>query len=175
MSIVRRPFLFFFSFSNFSFQNDTAGQERFRTLTSSYYRNADALLVVYDITDQESFEEVDSLFFEATRYSSRALKFLIGNKIDLENRVISTEEGKGKCNDSTTHFFECSAKTDDTLHIFLENVAAILLERFSFFEFYNIFGVTNVYSVEELAVLNRKKKKGLSKYPKLKRRAVVVK
>jgi len=53
---------------------DTAGQERFRTLTSSYYRNADAIIVVYDITDQESFTDVEGHITEGTRYSQRSEK-----------------------------------------------------------------------------------------------------
>jgi len=112
--------------------NDTAGQERFRTLTSSYYRNADALLVVYDVTDQRSFDEVDSLFYEATRYSSRALKFLIGNKIDrVDERVIQAENGKAKC-DGNCYFYECSAKTNENLQNILETIARTLLESRGF-------------------------------------------
>ena len=76
-------------------QTDTAGQERFRTLTSSYYRNADAIIIVYDITDQESFTDVEGHITEGTRYSQRSEKFLVGNKVDLTNeRVVDAASGK---------------------------------------------------------------------------------
>jgi len=64
---------------------DTAGQERFRTLTSSYYRNADAIITVFDITDNLSFTDCDGHLMEAARYSPRSIKFLVGNKIDLKD------------------------------------------------------------------------------------------
>ncbi|XP_048491757.1 GTP-binding protein YPTM2 isoform X2 [Beta vulgaris subsp. vulgaris] len=77
---------------------DTAGQERFRTITSSYYRGAHGIIVVYDITDQESFNNVKQWLSEIDRYASNNVnKLLVGNKSDLTaNRAVSYETAKKK-------------------------------------------------------------------------------
>jgi Ras-related protein Rab-1A len=96
---------------------DTAGQERFRTITSAYYRGADAIVLVYDSTDRESFEHVDSWLQEVNKYSNdNTIKVLIGNKSDrTDDRKITTEEGKSKADSSGLLFIETSAK--DATHI----------------------------------------------------------
>lgn len=63
---------------------DTAGQERFRTLTSSYYRGAHGVIVVYDVTDRESFDALPTWFNELETFTSSAdvVKIIVGNKVD---------------------------------------------------------------------------------------------
>lgn len=75
---------------------DTAGQERFRTITSSYYRGAHGIVVVYDITDMESFQNVTAWLHEIDRYASAGVnRLLVGNKSDLAaKRQVSYEQGK---------------------------------------------------------------------------------
>mmetsp|Transcript_35141 Transcript_35141/g.71640 ORF Transcript_35141/g.71640 Transcript_35141/m.71640 type:complete len:131 (+) Transcript_35141:108-500(+) len=66
---------------------DTAGQERFRTITSAYYRGADGIIMVYDVTNQESFNHVADWLTEVNRYASEGTcKLLVGNKSDRPDR-----------------------------------------------------------------------------------------
>ena len=68
---------------------DTAGQERFRTITSSYYRGAHGIIVVYDCTDQESFGNVKQWLQEIDRYAAENVnKLLVGNKCDLASSKV---------------------------------------------------------------------------------------
>lgn len=92
---------------------DTAGQERFRTITSSYYRGAHGIIVVYDVTDNESFNNVKQWLHEIDRYASENVnKLLVGNKCDLEGkRVVTTEQGKEFADGLGIEFLETSAKT----------------------------------------------------------------
>lgn len=91
---------------------DTAGQERFRTITSSYYRGAHGIIIVYDITDQESFNNVRNWLQEIDRYATDQVnKLLVGNKSDLTNkRVVSTTTAQEFANSLGITFLETSAK-----------------------------------------------------------------
>jgi len=72
---------------------DTAGQERFRTITSAYYRGADGIIMVYDVTSQESFDHVEEWLSEVDRYANdNTSKLLIGNKADLVDEKQVQEE-----------------------------------------------------------------------------------
>ncbi|XP_076956079.1 ras-related protein RABD1 isoform X2 [Bidens hawaiensis] len=83
---------------------DTAGQERFRTITSSYYRGAHGIIIVYDVTEMESFNNVKQWLSEIDRYANESVcKLLVGNKCDLvENKAFADELG--------IPFLETSAK-----------------------------------------------------------------
>jgi len=103
---------------------DTAGQERFRTLTSSYYRNADAMIVVYDITNKESFDVVEGFIKEGNTYSSTSCaKFLVGNKIDLEDkRVVTKAEGEEIANRLKIPFFETSSLSGQNVDVLFQAI-----------------------------------------------------
>eukprot|EP01089_Gocevia_fonbrunei_P020834 TRINITY_DN784_c0_g1_i1.p1 TRINITY_DN784_c0_g1~~TRINITY_DN784_c0_g1_i1.p1 ORF type:complete len:208 (-),score=39.77 TRINITY_DN784_c0_g1_i1:90-713(-) len=106
--------------------SDTAGQERFRTLTSSYYRNADAILVVFDITNEDSYSDVPAWVEEGQRYASDAIMFLVGNKTDLASqRVVSEADAKKFAEkESIVDFYiETSANTGDNVKKLFEGVA----------------------------------------------------
>mmetsp|Transcript_1040 Transcript_1040/g.1788 ORF Transcript_1040/g.1788 Transcript_1040/m.1788 type:complete len:208 (+) Transcript_1040:101-724(+) len=92
---------------------DTAGQERFRTITSAYYRGADGIIMVYDVTSQESFEHVDEWLNEVDRFANEnTCKLLVGNKADLtEERKVAGDMARALANRLNVQFLETSAKT----------------------------------------------------------------
>ena len=93
---------------------DTAGQERFRSIQASYYKGANGILVVYDITNRRSFEGLNSWLIEIEKNGNKNVyKLLIGNKSDLEDeRKVSKEEGIEFAQINGMEFFETSAKED---------------------------------------------------------------
>ncbi|KAH8109063.1 ras-domain-containing protein [Phellopilus nigrolimitatus] len=93
---------------------DTAGQERFRTITSSYYRGAQGIILVYDVANRESFDALPRWYSELETYvSSSVIKIVVGNKVDKEfSRQVSTTEGAAFAERMGSLFVEASAKTD---------------------------------------------------------------
>ena len=91
---------------------DTAGQERFKNIISSYYRGAHGILLLYDITDKDSFKNLNNWLIEIERNASKnVLRILIGNKCDLEDkREISFNQGKEFADTYGLKFIETSAK-----------------------------------------------------------------
>ncbi|KAJ8600662.1 hypothetical protein CTAYLR_010688 [Chrysophaeum taylorii] len=90
---------------------DTAGQERFRTITSAYYRGADGIIMVYDVTSQESFDHVSDWLAEVNRYANEGTcKLLVGNKSDMDDKVVSTQSAKAYADSLGIPFLETSAK-----------------------------------------------------------------
>eukprot|EP01005_Ploeotia_sp_CARIB1_P001355 NODE_293_length_1006_cov_809.797497_g286_i0.p1 GENE.NODE_293_length_1006_cov_809.797497_g286_i0~~NODE_293_length_1006_cov_809.797497_g286_i0.p1 ORF type:complete len:205 (-),score=37.41 NODE_293_length_1006_cov_809.797497_g286_i0:339-953(-) len=91
---------------------DTAGQERFRTITSSYYRGAHGIIVVYDVTDMESFNNVKTWLSEIDKYATDNVnKLLVGNKCDLVvKKVVDFNTAKDFADSLGIPFLETSAK-----------------------------------------------------------------
>ena len=91
---------------------DTAGQERFRTITSSYYRGAHGIILVYDVTDQTSFSNVKNWLTEIDRYAGADVcKLIVGNKNDLvDKRVVEANTAKEFAESLDIPFLETSAK-----------------------------------------------------------------
>jgi Ras-related protein Rab-1A len=92
---------------------DTAGQERFRTITASYYRGCDAVVLVYDVTDRDSFESVSNWALSLSRHVDEKciVKILVGNKMDNEKaRKVTYSEGATLAKKMGISFFECSSK-----------------------------------------------------------------
>jgi len=96
---------------------DTAGQERFRTITSSYYRGAHGIIVVYDTTEMESFNNVKQWLHEIDRYATEGVnKLLVGNKSDLiAKRQVDTATAKDLADSLSIPFLETSAKSAENV------------------------------------------------------------
>ena len=110
---------------------DTAGQERFRTITSSYYRGAHGIIVVYDVTDQESFNNVKQWMNEIDRYANEKVnKMLVGNKCDLTSKkVVNTDEAKAYAETVGIPFLETSAKDSTNVEQAFITMAAEIKAR----------------------------------------------
>jgi len=93
-------------------QWDTAGQERFRTITSSYYRGAHGIIVVYDVTEVESFNNVKQWLHEIDRYACEGVnKLLVGNKCDMTTKKqVEYNTAKEFADSLSIPFLETSAK-----------------------------------------------------------------
>merc|ERR1712032_269688 len=93
---------------------DTAGQERFKNMTASYYRGASGIMVVYDITDPESFNNINSWLIEIEKNANKNVyKFLVGNKCDLEEkRQVTIEQAKEFADTYGMKLLETSAKNN---------------------------------------------------------------
>jgi len=93
---------------------DTAGQERFRNMTSSYYRDAEGIIIVFDLGDLQSFEHLEQWMREIDNIAPKdVVKLVVGNKADLlgDDRQVSTEQLQRFAEQYELHYVEVSAKT----------------------------------------------------------------
>ena len=112
---------------------DTAGQERFKNIISSYYRGAHGILLLYDVTDKDSFKNLSNWLIEIEKNASKnVLKVLIGNKSDLEDkRVISYNQGKEFADTYGLKFIETSAKKNLNVNEAFETLGRELMNASS--------------------------------------------
>ena len=109
---------------------DTNGQERFRTITNSYYRNSHGILVVFDITDRKSFTELRNWLNDADRYTENACKILVGNKCDLQHiREVTYEEAKEFADAKELIYIEVSAKKTINIDSIFETLTTDLVKN----------------------------------------------
>ncbi|KAK6458878.1 GTP-binding protein [Scheffersomyces xylosifermentans] len=110
---------------------DTAGQERFRTITTAYYRGAMGIVLIYDVTDSRSFENVENWFQTVTQHANEdAQIFLVGNKCDDEaNRQVSKEQGEELASKLNVPFLESSAKTNINVDSIFYELAGIIQDK----------------------------------------------
>ncbi len=110
---------------------DTAGQERFNTLTTGFFKGSDGILVVYSITDRNSFDCVNKWMTQIKSSSPSDVKvILVANKSDcISERVVSTDEGIQMAQQYGLPFFECSAKSGDNVPQIFEKIGDLVLDR----------------------------------------------
>jgi len=89
---------------------DTAGQERYKSITKSYIKGANGIILIYDVTSKKSFEGIQNWVKQLKELPSRICIAIAANKIDKDNRVISTDEGTKFSKEIGYPFFETSAK-----------------------------------------------------------------
>ncbi|XP_076328989.1 ras-related protein Rab-7a-like [Tachypleus tridentatus] len=124
---------------------DTAGQERFQSLGVAFYRGADCCVLVFDVSAPNSFKSLDSwrdeFLIQASPRNPENFPFVvIGNKIDLENRTVSTKRAQGWCQTKNNiPYFETSAKEAINVEQAFQTVAKDALAQESQTDLYNEF------------------------------------
>ncbi|XP_014111267.1 PREDICTED: ras-related protein Rab-37 isoform X2 [Pseudopodoces humilis] len=110
---------------------DTAGQERFRSVTHAYYRDAQALLLLYDITSKMSFDNIRAWLTEIHEYAQKdVVIMLLGNKADVSSeRAVRTEDGASLAREYGVPFMETSAKTGMNVELAFLAIAKELKQR----------------------------------------------
>ena len=104
---------------------DTSGQERFRSLTENFYRGVDGILFVFDVTNKKSFDNLKYWLNEAKEIDAK--KLLIGNKIDLTNRIISKEKMEDAGKRYNLNLFETSAKTGENVEKIFTEITELII------------------------------------------------
>lgn len=114
---------------------DTAGQERFRTLTPSYYRGAQGVILVYDVTRRETFLNLESWLRELELYTrENVVKMLVGNKIDKTDREVDKKEGLQFARKHSMLFIEASAKMKQGVESAFEEAVIKILQTSEFWD-----------------------------------------
>ena len=138
---------------------DTAGQERFRSLPKKYYKNVDGVLLLYDVCDDKSFNDVNNWLNDVKDNSNKTVEngesdlslFLIGNKIDKDGRVVTREKGEELAKSLGMKYYEISCKNNINVH---EIMARMI------FECYKRCNVSNNNDAMKLSNTNQKRNKG---------------
>ena len=108
---------------------DTSGEEKYRSITKSYYKNAEGLLVIFDITNEESFNHVKNWINEAKDNNSDIKIILVGNKLDFENeRKVAKDRAIKFAENNSLQYFETSAKSGKNIHKSFKAMIDLILD-----------------------------------------------
>jgi Ras-related protein Rab-1A len=112
---------------------DTAGQERFRTITTSYYRGSHAIVICYDITDSNTFANVDMWLDDVKKYASKSpILVLCGTKFDLSSeRQVSISDAMKYAKLNNMIFIETSAKDGTNVLQLFELISSAMVDKYS--------------------------------------------
>ena len=108
---------------------DTAGQERFKSLIPAYIKDCQVAIIVYDITNQESFKNVANWYKTIQEQAGEQIVLgLIGNKTDLPNQAVTTQEGMSKADQIQAFYQEVSAKSGDKVDEFFKQIIESIVQ-----------------------------------------------
>ena len=139
---------------------DTAGQERFKSITKSFFRNANGIIFVYDITQKNTFKNVKDWIKDSEVNDYGFQRILVGNKIDLQNkRQVSLEDAKEWADKKNMEVIETSAKTGANIDKAVLKLIELILQNKTNDEIMNKFGVTEKKNTEKLNNKDNKTKK----------------
>jgi len=139
---------------------DTAGQERFKSITKSFFRNANGIIFVYDITQKNTFKNVKDWIKDSEVNDFGFQRILVGNKIDLQNkRQVSLEDAKEWADKKNMEVIETSAKTGANIDKAVLKLIELILQNKTNDEIMNKFGVTEKKNTEKLNNKDNKTKK----------------
>ena len=102
---------------------DTAGEEKYKSITRQYFKHSKGAIIVYDINDRKSYEEVNDWIKFVKEELSDVVIMIVGNKIDLDKRVVSEDEAKKFCNENGYLFLEVSAKKGTNVSLIFEKLS----------------------------------------------------
>ena len=109
---------------------DTSGQERFKSLSQSYYKKVDGIIFVFDVTNRESYEGVKFWLKDALSYNKEIVYVIVGNKIDLKNIIVVNENDiKSEEIFKDIKYFETSAKENTNVEKPFEEIANLILQK----------------------------------------------
>lgn len=112
---------------------DTAGQEKFRTITSAYYKGAQGVIFAFDLTDKNTLNDVKNWLSEVEKYNNkRPVKILVGTKSDLvSERQVSREEAMRFAENEGMTYLECSAKTNKNVDDIFTKITSGMIRDFT--------------------------------------------
>lgn len=122
---------------------DTAGQERFRSICNSYYKNNSVILIVFDVTNWKSFQNLKYWISVSKDYlAENSLLCIVSTKNDLKNRKVSNEDIDKFINENNLLYFECSSKENKNIEDIFIVTSTIILDKIN----YNMINIDNFRS-----------------------------
>ena len=108
---------------------DTAGQEKFHTITHSFYNQCQGVILVYDVGSQESLTGINRWMRNIQNHADPYIvKYLLGNKIDVEKRMVSKEEGEALAKKYDMKYYEVSARTGENIE---ESITSLITDTYN--------------------------------------------